>query len=244
MDKKKIAVGYIRVSTDMQADKGTSLDNQYARIQEYAMQRGFILENIFEDAGYSGKNTNRPGFQAMFNRLRKGGVGAVIVWHSTRFARNLKDNIVHMAELEQRKVKFFSVEEPEMSGSSGKAMRNLMAVFAEYQSDVTGDHTRSVKANLKKNLKTYCGNAPLGFRNEDGKLVEVQEDMETVQEIMGLRAQGLSYNKIANKLNDKRTGNKGGRFYAITISKIISNPIYSYLDQGRERQPIEIDRVH
>ena len=78
MDKKKIAVGYIRVSTDMQADKGTSLDNQYARIQEYAMQRGFILENIFEDAGYSGKNTNRPGFQAMFNRLRKGGVGAVI----------------------------------------------------------------------------------------------------------------------------------------------------------------------
>lgn len=237
----KKAVGYIRVSTDMQADKGTSLDNQIARIQDYAMQKGFTLENIYQDAGYSGKNTKRPGFQAMFSRLRKGGMDAVIVWHSTRFARNLKDNIVHMAELEQRKIKFFSVEEPEMSGSSGKAMRNLMAVFAEYQSDVTGDHTRSVKANLKKNLKTYCGNAPLGFRNDGGKLIVVQKDMETVQEIMGLRAQGLSYNKIANKLNEKRTGNKGGRFYAITISKIISNPIYSYLNQGGERQSIEIN---
>jgi site-specific DNA recombinase len=230
MDKIKKAVGYIRVSTDMQADKGTSLDNQVARIQEYARLKGFILENIFEDAGYSGKNTKRPGFQAMFNRLRKGGVEAVIVWHSTRFARNLKDNIVHMAELEQRKVKFFSIEEPEMSGSSGKAMRNLMAVFAEYQSDVTGDHTRSVKANLKKNLKTYCGNPPLGFRNEKGKLVIVEEDMETVQEIMGLRAQGLSYNKIANKINEHRTGNKGGRFFAISISKICNNPIYALID--------------
>ena len=228
MDKK--AVGYIRVSTDMQADKGTSLDNQIARIQEYAQLKGFILENIFEDAGYSGKNTKRPGFQAMFNRLRKGGVSAVIVWHSTRFARNLKDNIVHMAELEQRKIKFFSIEEPEMSGSSGKAMRNLMAVFAEYQSDVTGDHTRSVKANLKKNLKTYCGNPPLGFRNEKGKLVIVEEDMETVRNIMGLRAQGLSYNKIANKINEHRTGNKGGRFFAISISKICNNPIYALID--------------
>lgn len=232
MDKKKKAVGYIRVSTDIQADKGTSLDNQVSRIQEYARLKGFILENIFEDAGYSGKNTKRPGFQAMFSRLRKGGVDAVIVWHSTRFARNLKDNIVHMAELEQRKIKFFSIEEPEMSGSSGKAMRNLMAVFAEYQSDVTGDHTRSVKANLKKNLKTYCGNPPLGFRNEDGKLVIVQEDMETVQNIMGLRAQGISYNKIANKINNERKGNKGGKFYAITISKVCNNPIYSLINQA------------
>ena len=225
------AVGYIRVSTDMQADKGTSLDNQIARIKEYAEKKGYILENIFEDAGYSGKNTKRPGFQEMFNRLRKGGVNAVIVWHSTRFARNLKDNIVHMAELEQRKIKFFSIEEPEMSGSSGKAMRNLMAVFAEYQSDVTGDHTRSVKANLKKNLKTYCRNPPLGFRNEDGKLVVVEKDMETVREIMGLRSKGYSYNKIANKINEYRNGNKGGRFYAISISKVCNNPIYSLIDQ-------------
>lgn len=228
----KKAVGYIRVSTDMQADKGTSLDNQIARIQDYARSKGFILENIYQDAGYSGKNTNRPGFQAMFTRLKKGGVDAVIVWHSTRFARNLRDNINHMAELEQRKIKFFSIEEPEMSGSSGKAMRNLMAVFAEYQSDVTGDHTRSVKANLKRNLKTYCGNAPLGFRNQDGKLVVVKEDMETVQNIMGLRAQGNSYHKIANKINNERKGNKGGKFYAITISKVCNNPIYSLVNQA------------
>lgn len=224
---QKKAVGYIRVSTDMQAEKGTSLDNQHDRIQQFAMQRGLILENIYEDAGYSGKNTKRPGFQAMFTRLKSPGISAVIVWHSTRFARNLKDNLVHMAELEQKKIKFYSVEEPEMSGSSGKAMRNLMAVFAEYQSDLTGEHTRSVKANLKKNRKVYCGHAPLGFKNVDGILQKDIKDFEIVKQIYTLHSKGTSFNKIAKQLNQKGIkGNKGGIFYASTIQKIINNTIY------------------
>lgn len=220
------AVGYIRVSTDAQADKGASLENQVARIKEFAERKGFILENIYEDAGYSGKNTKRPGFQDMFTRVRKGGISAVIVWHSTRFARNLKDNIVHLYELEKLKTKFYSVEEPEMSGSSGKAMRNLMAVFAEYQSDLTGEQVRSVKSNLKRNKKVYSGFAPLGFKHVNGDLVET-EDMKIVEEIFGLRNQGLSYHKIAKQLNNNNVrGNKNGKFYAITIYKIVKNKIY------------------
>jgi len=59
------AIGYIRVSTDMQADKGTSLENQVQRIKEYAKKKGLTLEHIYEDAGFSGKNTNRPAFKEM-----------------------------------------------------------------------------------------------------------------------------------------------------------------------------------
>ena len=221
------AIGYIRVSTDAQAEKGASLENQIARIQEYAKQKGFILENIFEDAGFSGKNTKRPGFQSMFTRVRQGGISAVIVWHSTRFARNLKDNIVHMAELEQRKVKFYSIEEPMMSGSSGKAMRNLMAVFAEYQSDVTGEYTRSVKSNLKKNHKVYCGFPPLGFINQDGVLIRDPNTYKLVEEIQVLHSQGLSLRNIANHFNNQGVkGNKNGKFHASTIQKILTNTIY------------------
>lgn len=224
----KNAVGYIRVSTDMQADKGTSLDNQIARIQEYANSKGFSLENIYQDAGYSGKNTNRPGFQAMFTRLKKPGVNAVIVWHSTRFARNLRDNINHLAELEQRKIQFYSIEEPMMSGSSGKAMRNLMAVFAEYQSDVTGDHTRSVKSNLKKTMKVYCPYPPLGFKNEDGKLVRDPKAYQIVDQIKVYHNQGLSLRTIAQMINMMgHTGSKNGKFHASTIQKILNNNIYN-----------------
>ena len=221
------AIGYIRVSTDMQADKGTSLENQVDRIIEFCQKKGLMLENIYEDAGFSGKNTKRPGFQDMMKRINKGGVNAVIVWHSTRFARNLKDFINHMDMLEKKKIKFYSIEEPEMSGSSGKAMRNLMAVFAEYQSDVTGEYTRSVKTNLKKNKKVYCAYPPLGFKNEDGKLVRDPKAYQIVDQIKVYHKQGLSLRTIAQMINMMgHTGSKNGKFHASTIQKILKNNIY------------------
>ena len=221
------AIGYIRVSTDMQADKGTSLENQVDRIIDFCQKKGLFLENIYEDAGFSGKNTKRPGFQDMMKRINKGGVSALIVWHSTRFARNLRDFINHMDMLEKKKIKFYSIEEPEMSGSSGKAMRNLMAVFAEYQSDVTGEYTRSVKSNLKKHKKVYCGFAPLGFQNQDGLLVRDPKQMLIVDEIQTLKAQGYSLRQIAQHFNSQGVkGSKNGKFHASTIQKILKNNIY------------------
>ena len=222
------AVGYIRVSTDGQAEKGTSLENQVDRIIEFCQKKGLFLEHIYEDAGFSGKNTKRPGFQEMMKRLEKGDISALIVWHSTRFARNLRDFINNMADLEKKKIKFFSIEEPEMSGSSGKAMRNLMAVFAEYQSDVTSDYTRSVKSNLKKTLKVYCPYPPLGYKNEDGNLIRDPKAFEVVNEIFEMRAIGFSLHAIARTLNNQGvSGSKTGKFYASTIQKILNNPIYA-----------------
>ena len=132
-----------------------------------------------------------------------------------------------MAELEQRRIHFYSVEEPMMSGSSGKAMRNLMAVFAEYQSDVTGDHTRSVKSNLKKNKKVYCPYPPIGYINQDGVLIRDPKQYAIVQEIQHSHAQGISLGEIARRLNSKGIkGSKGGLFYPSTIQKILNNKIY------------------
>jgi DNA invertase Pin-like site-specific DNA recombinase len=221
------AIGYIRVSTDMQAEKGTSLDNQVEKIIDFCQKKGLFLENIYEDAGFSGKNTKRPGFQDMMKRINKGGISSVVVWHSTRFARNLKDFINHMDLLEKKKIKFYSIEEPEMSGSSGKAMRNLMAVFAEYQSDVTGEYTRSVKINLKKNKKVYCAFPPLGFKNDNGVLVRDPKQLEIVDTITTLKGQGFSLRQIAEHFNSQGIkGSKNGKFHASTIQKILRNNIY------------------
>lgn len=220
-------VGYVRVSTDMQAEKGKSIDNQIERIKTYCKEKDFILDEIFIDEGYSGKNLNRPSFQEMFERIQKGDINALVVWHSNRFARNLRDYLNCLDSLEKLKVKFYSIEEPNISGSSGKAMRNLMGVFAEYQSDITGEHTRSVKANLKKNKQVYCPYPPLGYKNEDGKLVRDPEQFKIVEEILHMKTKGYSMNKIASILNERGIiGSKNGKFHASTIQKIITNPIY------------------
>ena len=220
-------IGYVRVSTDMQAEKGKSIDNQIDRIKNYCKEKNFILEEIFLDEGYSGKNMNRPALQEAFDRLKEGCVNGLVVWHSNRFARNLRDYLNSLDMLEKLKVKFYSIEEPNISGSSGKAMRNLMGVFAEYQSDITGEHTRSVKANLKKNKQVYCPYPPLGYKNEDGKLVRDPNAFKIVDDIFQMKANGFSLHKIAKTLNDNGVrGGKNGKFHASTIQKIINNPIY------------------
>ena len=229
MSKEKIAIGYIRVSTDQQAERGASLDNQRQRILDFVEQKGLKLVEIFEDAGFSARSTNRPAFKKMMKYINENKVDSLIVWHSNRFARNLRDYVVNLYEIERRKVTFDSIEEPEFSGSSGKAMRNLLAVFAEYQSDLTGEQVRSVKSNLKKNKKVYCGFAPLGYTHDDGSLKVNEEAMSVVTKVHTMYKDGHSMNVIANTLNQSGIkGSKGGKFYRSTIRKILKNNIYGF----------------
>ena len=86
-------VGYVRVSTDMQADHGLSLDAQLADIKRYCVERGYELSEVYTDAGYSAKSTDRPAFQRMITDIRNGAgaLGAIIVTKLDRLTRSLCD---------------------------------------------------------------------------------------------------------------------------------------------------------
>ena len=61
--ENKICVfGYCRVSTDMQVQHGCP--GCAARDQTLRRRRGWIIEEIFVDGGFSAKNTDRPAFSA------------------------------------------------------------------------------------------------------------------------------------------------------------------------------------
>ena len=75
------AIGYIRVSTTMQAQDGVSLDAQRAKIEAWAMLNDYEVGEIFVDAGVSGsKMKNRPGLQSALNATGKGD--ALVVYLS------------------------------------------------------------------------------------------------------------------------------------------------------------------
>jgi Resolvase, N terminal domain len=54
-------VGYVRVSTDRQADRGVSLDAQAEKIRAMAVVHNAELLDIIIDGGESAKSLNRPG---------------------------------------------------------------------------------------------------------------------------------------------------------------------------------------
>ena len=85
------AVGYIRVSTDKQADHGVSLDAQKAKLEAYATLYELTLVDIIVDAGVSAKTLDRPGLARALAMLDKGQANASPVAKLDRLTRSVKD---------------------------------------------------------------------------------------------------------------------------------------------------------
>lgn len=68
--------GYARVSTDMQADSGISLDEQQRKIEARCAENGWWLERVYIDAGVSGSVPLglRPEGEKLLRIVRPGDV--------------------------------------------------------------------------------------------------------------------------------------------------------------------------
>jgi len=86
MQQTRTAVaGYVRVSTEQQADEGVSLDAQRTKLHAYAVAMDLDLVDVFEDAGLSAKSLARPGLQAalvLFARYSASRSATTWCWRS------------------------------------------------------------------------------------------------------------------------------------------------------------------
>ena len=137
ISRLKVAI-YIRVSTHWQIDKD-SLQVQKRELIAYAeMVLGIKEFEIFEDAGYSAKNTDRPDYQRMMGRLRTGEFSHLLVWKIDRISRNLLDFASMYNELKDLGITFVSKNEQfDTSSAIGEAMLKIILVFAELERNMT-----------------------------------------------------------------------------------------------------------
>ena len=95
---------------------------------------------IFEDAGYSGGNTDRPAYQNMMTRIRKGEFSHLLVWKLDRISRNLLDFAAMYEELQRLGVAFVSkTEQFDTSTAMGVAMMQIIMVFATLERRTTAE---------------------------------------------------------------------------------------------------------
>ena len=129
IEQKRVAI-YVRVSTQYQVDKA-SLPVQRSELVNYAKYALDIPDHvIFEDAGYSAKNTDRPDYQQMMARIRTGEFSHLLVWKIDRISRNLLDFAAMYAELKRLGVVFVSKNEQfDTSSAMGEAMLKIILVL-------------------------------------------------------------------------------------------------------------------
>jgi len=201
------AIGYVRVSTEEQAREGISIEAQEERIRALVTAKGWGLVNIIRDAGYSGKNLNRPGAKNLIDSCRQGIVNVVVVYKVDRLTRKQRD-LWHLLEevFEANRVGFVSVTEAfDTTTAAGKAFLGMLGVFAQLERDLVAERTREALGQ-KKRIGEWIGRKPTGFRmNDGGRLEEDPDAMKMIAKAKRLRRQGASFGDISRALGTPKT---------------------------------------
>lgn len=221
---------YIRVSTHHQIDKD-SLPFQRSELINYAKYAlGITNYEIFEDAGYSGKNTDRPKFQEMMGKIKKREFTHLLVWKIDRISRNLLDFCAMYDEIKGYGVTFVSKNEQfDTSSAMGEAMLKIILVFAELERKLTAERVTSIMLNRAEKGLWNGANVPIGYKYDEVKKFPQIDSKEakTVKYIYDTYQECESTSEVTNLLNNNNIPTKrGGLWTSKTVGDIIRNPFY------------------
>ena len=200
--KRQKAALYVRVSTRYQVDKD-SLPFQRKKLKEYCKLLEIDKFEIFEDDGYSGKNTDRPRFQEMMEHIRAGGFSHLIVWKVDRISRNLLDFSTMYKELKDHHVTFISMNEQfDTSTAIGEAMLKIILIFAELERNMTSERVTGIMLDRAESGLWNGGLPPLGYKKDPEKknLIPEPEEKDKVKMIFDLYEKYHSCHKVARFL--------------------------------------------
>src|SRR5271168_3397146 len=205
-------IGYVRVSTDRQAERGSSLEAQAEKIRAMALVQSAELSEIIIESGESAKSLNRPGMAKLLALVDAGDVQAIIVAKLDRLTRSVKDLCELLERFERRGVALISVAESLDTGSAaGRLVLNIMTAVSQWEREAIGERTRDAMSH-KRSQGERVGNIQFGYRlAADGKHVEADPaEQEVLQEIRRLRQNGHSMRGIAAALNQRALRTRRG----------------------------------
>ena len=199
--------GYVRVSTQEQADEGVGLEAQRGAIQTECGRRGWELVEIFDDAGASGKSVEgRPGLKAALTAVKSGVVGGIMVAKLDRLSRSLIDFAGLMADAQKGKWNLVALDlGVDLSTPAGEFMANVLASAAQWERRIIGQRTKDALA-VKKAQGVKLGRP---------SAIPIQA-RETIR---AERHRGVSFRLIADQLNADKvpTGHGGAKWHASSV---------------------------
>jgi len=217
------AIGYIRVSTDGQAQDGVSLGAQESKLRAWADLNSAESVVVFCDAGLSGKRAdNRPGLQDALKTIGSGD--ALVVYSLSRLARSTKDTIAISEMLAQRGADLVSLSEKiDTTTAAGEMVFRMLAVLSEFERDQVSERTRLALAHKRACGEKTGGAVPYGHRLVDDRLVPDVGEQTAISLIHELHGKGHSLRKIALELESQgyRTRMGLAKWHPKTVAAII-----------------------
>jgi DNA invertase Pin-like site-specific DNA recombinase len=203
-------VGYVRCSTEEQADSGLGLAAQRAAIESETTRRGWTLAALHEDAGASGKSTKgRAGLAAALAAVESGQAAAIVVAKLDRLSRSLADFATLMTRAQAEGWNLVALDLGiDLHTAAGEFMANVMASAAQWERRIIGQRTRDA----------------LAVRRAEGVQLGRPRTLApaTRDRILAAHQAGEGWSAIARALNNDEvpTAHGGARWYPSTVRAV------------------------
>jgi DNA invertase Pin-like site-specific DNA recombinase len=204
-----VLIGYRRVSLEEQARSGLGLDAQRDAIERYAMARGKSIIWI-EDEGISAKSMKRPGLQTALWMLENGDAGGIIASRLDRLSRSVSDFTDLLEKSRKQKWGIVVLDfDLDTTTAAGRMLAGVMMQFSQFERELIGERTSAaLKAAQARGIHV-------------GRPVTLSRAAES--RVLQLRADGLSFARVAAQLNSEKvaTAHGGVAWHATTVARIL-----------------------
>jgi site-specific DNA recombinase len=214
-----------------------------------------LVADRYDDGGYTGGNTERPGLQRLLADVEAGKIDCVVVYKVDRLSRSLLDFAQLMRTFEQRKVSFVSVTQQFNTATSmGRLVLNVLLSFAQFEREIISERTRDKIAATRRKGKWAGGHPLLGYDVDPAgyKLTVNVKEAEQVRAIFALYLEHESLLPVVEELASrkwvgkkwatrKRSQRGGQPFTRTSLYRLLTNVVYA----GKVRYKQEVhDGVH
>ena len=220
----KKVIGYVRVSSLIQKEKGNSIPNQISKIKSYCKLNEYELIDILSDDGISGmRKSKRKDYLKLIDIISNKDIDGVIVNDLSRIGRKMSDVVEFIDSMKKKNIEFHTIKEGINNDSNvGGLIINILSSINQFEVEMLRNRISEVKQYKKSNDLVY-GNLIFGKTKDGEKLIDNVDELKVIKYMKNLRKRGYSYFKISDRLNQRNIKSKNGnQWYGSGVRNVLS----------------------
>ena len=220
----KKVIGYVRVSSLVQKEKGNSIPNQIEKIESYCKLNGYELVDILKDDGISGMSkSKRKDYLKLIDIMEDRNIDGVVVNDLSRIGRKMSDVVEFVDIIKKKQIEFHSIKEGINNVSNvGGLIINILSSINQFEVEMLRNRISEVK-QYKKSKNLVYGNLIYGKSKDGNRLIDNIDELKTIKYMKYLRKKGYSYFKISDRLNKRNIKSKNGnQWYGSGVRNVLS----------------------
>lgn len=220
----KKVIGYVRVSSLIQKEKGNSIPNQISKIKSYCKLNEYELIDILSDDGISGMSkSKRKDYLKLIDIISNKDIDGVIVNDLSRIGRKMSDVVEFIDSMKKKNIEFHTIKEGINNDSNvGGLIINILSSINQFEVEMLRNRISEVKQYKKSNDLVY-GNLIFGKTKDGDRLIDNVDELKVIKYMKNLRKRGYSYFKISDRLNQRNIKSKNGnQWYGSGVRNVLS----------------------